>query len=210
MDNLRRILEIPSLLIEKETLVDGKKVCIRPMYIELIYLYPNILNDLADEIVEDLQEFQPSVLFAIEASVLPLATLVAERVGVPLSIVRKPRNFKHETDEPNLFLPTVKEYAAKLLERPILIDDALWSGFTIDGVFDMFEKMNVPFPKLYFLFDFYDFNSGGIKLRKDYKKLVEDRICWHSYQDVLDLAFQLALISEKAYQESIKLMNYQC
>lgn len=210
MDNLRRILEIPSFLIEKETLVDEKKVYIRPMYIELIYLYPDILNDLVEEIAEELQKLQPSVLFTIEASVLPLAALIAKRIHLPLSIIRKPRNFNHEIDEPNLFFPNVIEYANKLLERPVLIDDALWSGYTINGTFDLFEKMSIPFPKLYFLFDFYEFNSGGIKLNRKYKQYVEKRICWHTYQDILDLAFQLDLITEKAYQESIKLINYQC
>ena len=208
MDNLRRILEIPSFLIEKEILVDEKQVYIRPLYIELIYLYPDILNDLVEEIAKELQVLQPSVLFAIEASVLPLASLIAKWLQIPLSIVRKPRNFCHEIDEPNLFLTSVKEYNAKLLERPVLIDDALWSGFTIDGVFDLFEKMEIPFPQLYFLFDFYEFNSGGAKLNKKYKQFVENRICWHTYQDILDLAFQLDLITKKAYQESIKLMNY--
>lgn len=209
MDNLKRILEIPSFLIEKETLVDEKKIYIRPMYIELIYLYPDILNDLVKEIADELQELQPTVLFAIEASVLPLATLIAKRIQIPLSIVRKPRNFQHEIDEPNLFLPNIKEYRTKLLERPILIDDALWSGFTIDGVLNLLEKMDIPFPKLYFLFDFYEFNSGGVKLNKKYEQIVGNRICWHTYHEVLDLAIQLGLITEKAYQESIRLMNYQ-
>lgn len=208
MDNLKRVLNIPSFLIEKETLVDEKKIYIRPLYIELIYLYPDILNDLVEEIAEELQKFQPSVLFAIEASVLPLATLIAKRLRIPLSIIRKPRNFRHEIDEPNLFLPNVKAYKTKLLKRSILIDDALWSGFTIKNVFDLLEKMDIPFPKLYFLFDFYEFNSGGNKLSEKYKQIVEKRIYWHTYQEILDLAFQLNLITEKSYQGSIKLMNH--
>ncbi|MFW0968449.1 MAG: phosphoribosyltransferase family protein [Thermacetogeniaceae bacterium] len=209
MDNLRRILELPSFLIEKETLVDGKKVYIRPIYIELIYLYPDILNDLVDEIAEELQKFRPSVLFAIEASVLPLAALIAEKIKIPLSIIRKPRNFRHEIDEPDMFLSNVKEYDTKLLENPILIDDAIWSGFTIDYVLDLFEKMNIPFPKLFFLFDFYEFNSGGNKLKEKYKQIVKNRICWHSYQDILNLALHMDINNKKAYQESMKLMNHQ-
>lgn len=208
MDILKRILEIPSFLIEKETLVDGKKVYIRPMYIEQIYLYPDILMDLVSEIAKEIEKFQPSILFAIEASVLPLAALIAEKINVPLSIVRKPRNFHHEADEPGLFLPNMKEYESKLLERPLLIDDALWSGFTINNVLNLFSKMNIPFPKMYFLFDFYEFNFGGSELEEKYKEIIEERYCWHSYQEILELAFQTNLITKKAYQESIKLLHY--
>lgn len=207
MNNIIDVLRIPNFIIEKTTLIDGTENYIRPLYIELLYLYPELLNNVANDIVKKMETSEPSLLYAIEASILPLAGLIASKLNIPLSVIRKPYNYKHEEEKPLLFLPDYSCMKNIRLENAILIDDAIWSGYTIDNTLSLLEKMNIPVPNLFFLFDFYNYNYGGSRVQDKYKTLIDKRMVWYSYGEILDIAYKNNLISSDTYKKSKSLMK---
>ena len=202
MNLVRDIISIENFIIEKKTEVDGETVYIRPIYLELIYLYPDITNRLAGEIAEQIALLKPELLYAIEASILPLAMLVSHFLGIPLSIIRKPRNFAHEADEPELFINDILS-----MKRSILLDDAIWSGFTMNHVFQLFKRRNLDYPQCYFIFDFFDFNNGGVKLDMEFSPLLQNRVSWMTYDRLLKHALHHEKITREAYDNTVKLFR---
>lgn len=201
-DLLERILCLDEFVVEKQVAVDGETVFIRPLYIEILSLYPEIQVELASVISEQIQRFNPQVLYAIEASVLPLATLVAQKLNIPLSIVRKPRNFKHENDEPTVFIKK------ELKNQPsVLLDDALWSGYTMHHVLQEFEQQDILIPQCYFVFDFSAFCNGCKFLTPKQHEYLHKRASWVSYQEVINCAYELGLISDFAYHGTLELFG---
>ena len=199
IDLLKRIVNIDGFVCEKTTEVDGMKVYIRPLYVELLALYPKIQKELADEISEQIIKRNPEVLYTVEASVLPIATLVANNLCIPMSIIRKSCNFKHEVDEPSIFLDS------ELIEAPaVLLDDAIWSGRTIHNVFRRLEWCGVKQVSCYFIFDFLNFNGGGRYLDKNDLLYLQRRECWTTYREALEMARHCSVISDMAYSKTIE------
>ncbi len=198
---LNKILSINGFVEETVVTVDGETVYIRPLYIEKISLYPDIQAELAGVLSEQIKKFDPQVLYAIEASILPLATLIAQNLNIPLSIVRKPRNFKHENNEPNIFIEE------EMKCRPsVLLDDAIWSGYTMRYILEQFEALSIQLPKCYFIFDFSTFCNGCCKLLPEQKTFLQaNSVSWVSYREVIDLIYERGLISEFSYRETLKL-----
>lgn len=200
---LNKILSISGFVEEKVVTVDEKPVYIRPLYIEKISLYPDIQAELASVLSEQIKKFEPQVLYAIEASVLPLATLVAQNLGIPLSIVRKPRNHRHEDDEPIIYIEE------KMKSRPsVLLDDAIWSGFTLRHILPQFETLGIQLSMCYFIFDFSTFCDGFRELLPEQKRFLRaNSASWVSYREIVDLMYEKELISKSAYQGTLKLFS---
>lgn len=199
---LNKILNIENFVIEKKTFVDDINVYIRPLYIELISLYPKLQKELAEDISMQIGKFNPEVLYAVEASILPVASLVSQNLDVPLSIIRKPRNYKHEDEEPQIYITKA------LKSKPsILFDDAIWSGYTMSYVFELFQKYGICMPQFYFLFDFLDFNNGGIYLKAHELSLLNNRQSWVTYRKCVENAYRMGLVSDQAYINTLKLFN---
>ena len=199
---LDEILSIENFILEQDTGIDDMDVYIRPLYIELIALYPSLQKELAQELSEEIKQFSPELLFTIEAATLPIATLIANNLEIPLSIIRKPYNHKHEKDEPLLFFDNRFKDASA-----VLLDDAIWSGYTINYAFDLLEKHNIPLPQCYFIFDFLSFNKGGCHLNERYLAHLKDRTYWLSYRDIVERAYLNKLITNKTYKKTILLFN---
>ena len=199
---LKKLICLDGFICEKQVNVDGEPVYIRPLYIEWLALFPNLQAELAIEIGKQLQKYEPKVLYAVEASILPLATLIAQYLKLPLSIVRKPRNYKHEEDEPTVF---VEEGMKKL--PAVLLDDAIWSGFTMNHILQEFEKLEIKPPHCYFIFDFSDFNQGKQYLTPQQKTFLQESESWVSYRTVVELAYQNGLISDTAYLKTRELFS---
>ena len=199
---LDEILEIEHFILEQDTGVDGVDVHIRPLYIELIALYPFLQKKLAYELSGEIKQFNPKILYAIESSILPIAALVANNLEIPLSIIRKHYNYKHEKDEPVLFINNSLKKASA-----VLLDDAVWSGKTISHTFNVLEKNDIPLPNCYFVFDFLNFNKGGDYLHGKYYAHLKKRAYWLSYRDVIERAYVKKIISRDVFEKTMKLFN---
>lgn len=201
-DLLNEIINIKGFVTEQSAEVDEREVFIRPLYIELLSLYPSIQKELADEISEQIAKYKPQVLYAIEASILPIASLVANNLNIPLSIIRKPRNFKHEKEEPDLFIKDDLKNCPS-----VLLDDAIWSGYTINYVFQKLKKYGIQPPSCYFIFDFLDFNGGGRYLTEQDLFYLQKRTYWITYKEVLEISYTNGIVSNEAYQKTMLLFN---
>lgn len=200
---LDKILSIPGFVEETMVAVDGEPVYIRPLYIEKVCLYPDIQMELADVISGQIKRFEPQMLYAIEASVLPLAALVAKNLNIPLSIVRKPRNFRHEEKEPDIFIEKDMEALPS-----VLLDDAIWSGYTMFHVLERFGELGIRPPVCYFVFDFSTFCNGSRELlpeQRDFLRASSES--WVSYREIVDLMYDKKLISQAAWQGTLKLFS---
>lgn len=201
-DLLERMLLLDNFVVEKVTGVDDVPVYIRPLYIELLSLNPSMQRELAQDISAQIRKWAPEVLYTVEASILPIASLVSQELDIPLSIIRKPRNFKHESDEPRIYI------SDELKGRPgVLFDDAAWSGYTMHYVFEFFRELGIPWPQCYFVFDFMDFDEGGNKLTEEERAFLRNRRSWVGYREVVGVAHRLDLISEHAYTHTMSLFN---
>ena len=197
---LRSIVKYDDFIIQEEALIDENlRVFIRPLYIEKLYLDCDIINRLADDIANSLLDNRYEIIYAIEASVLPLAALVAERLRCSLSIIRKPRNFHHEEKEPNIFYK--KDCNTK---NSLLLDDAIWSGYTINNVLSLTDKLGIMINDFYFIFDMLDFR-GGFELKDCYKERLKKRKYWAHYKEIINMAYSENLISKEAYINSLRL-----
>lgn len=197
---LHKIINLDGFIIERSTQVDKKEVFIRPLYIELLSLYPLIQKSLADEISNDILKYKPKVLYAIEASVLPIAALVSDNLKIPMSIIRKPRNYKHENEEPELFIIDELRKCSS-----VLLDDAIWSGYTINYTFQILKKYGIQIPQCYFIFDFLDFNDGGCFLNENDLLYLKNRRYWTTYKNIIDISCDSGVISNETYRSTMQL-----
>lgn len=199
---LDKILSLENFIIEKQTLVDNTEIYIRPLYIELISLYPKLQKELAKEISVQISESSPEVIYAVEASILPVASLVSQELNIPLSVIRKPRNYKHENDEPQLYISN--ELKNKV---SVLLDDAIWSGYTMRYIFELFRKQEIRMPQFYFLFDFMDFIKGGTYLDRHELAILGERRSWVTYRECVERAYIMGIISNETYKNTLNLFD---
>lgn len=198
-DLLKDILEIEDFIVEQDVIVDNQAVCIRPLYIEKISLYPELQKKMGKAISNQIKKYSPEVLYVVEASIIPIATLVSQELGIPMSIIRKEDNYRHEEEEPPIFLN--KDMYSK---TGVLLDDAIWTGRTMHYVFGLFEKLGIELPQCYFIFDFYAFANGADKLLNEEKAILENRASWITYEELIEFAYSNGYISEHAYIETNK------
>lgn len=199
---LHKICSIEDFIIEQAVIVDNAPVVIRPLYVERISLFPDIFDELAQEISISLSSYSPEVIYTIEASILPLAAVVANKMKIPLSVIRKQNLYEREINEPKYFINS------RLKSVPaVLFDDALYSGNTLNHALTLLKCNGISLPQCYFLFDFYEFANGGSRLCKDYISLVQSRACWVSYKELLLFLYDNNSISDIAFQKSMALFR---
>lgn len=199
---LKKIICLENFIIENKIKIDGEGMYIRPLYLELLALSPDIQMELAAEISKQIKKYHPQVLYAIESAILPLATLIAEKLNIPLSIVRKPRNYKHEDAEPTIF---IREELKSL--PSVLIDDAIWSGYTMHHIFKEFVRQNIKLPFCYFVFNFLDFCKGGAYLTEVQQKFLQNSDYWVNYREIVIIAHDFGLVSDLAYENTIQMFS---
>jgi adenine/guanine phosphoribosyltransferase-like PRPP-binding protein len=197
------LLQVDNFFNEGATVIDGMSVPCKPIYIEYLYLYPGIFKKVVSIIKDEIQKYEPNMLLAVESAILPISTAVAQQLDLPLCIVRKPTHTPHEPGEPLYFLN--KEHIKDVSGRSILIDDAIWSGKTINYVLDLFMKDAIAIPRMFFIFDFMELKGGGEYIPQKYQQYMAKRISLISYREFLEVSKEKGYISDLAYNESKKM-----
>lgn len=197
---IEEILNIKGFVIEQKCLCDNVALHIRPLYIEKIYLLPNILNLLSEIVCSEFMNMNIKQIFAIESAILPCAAVVANKLGIPLCIIRKPNNYRHEEFEPQMFVPD--NYLA---EYAVIFDDALWTGKTLNYSLGLFEYLKIEIPhNFYFIFDFRNFMLEKDCANEKCKEYIKNRKALINYRTLVDKAFEMKKINLGTYIETIK------
>ncbi len=200
---IEEILNIKEFVIEQKCLCDNVVLYIRPLYIEKIYLLPNILNLLSEIVCSEFMKMNIKHIFAIESAILPCAAVVANKLGIPLCIIRKQNNYKHEKFEPQIFVPD--NY---IPEHAIVFDDALWTGKTLNYSLGLFEYLKIEIPhNFYFIFDFRNFMCEKDCASEKCKEYIKNRKVLINYRILVDKAFEMKKINLETYIETIKLFE---
>lgn len=200
---LDEILSINDFIIEQKCFCDNIKLYIRPLYIEKINMFPAILDKISDAICDTFIKKGIRFIFALESAVLPCASLIANKLSLPLCVIRKQNSLKHEELEPDIFIPD--DYCDKYA---IIIDDALWTGKSINYCYSLFEKLNKKPPCYsYFIFDFRNFIKGEECIDKKFKSYYNNSQHFIDYKTIIKKAYQMNIISSEAYMETIKLFR---
>jgi len=200
---IEEILNIKEFVIEQKCLCDDVALYIRPLYIEKIYLLPNILNLLSEIVCSEFVKMNIKQIFAIESAILPCAAVVANKMGIPLCIIRKSNNYRHEKFEPQIFVPD--NYLA---EHAVIFDDALWTGKTLNYSLSLFEYFKIEIPhNLYFIFDFRNFMQEKDCANEKCKEHIKNRKALINYRILVDKAFEMKRINLETYIETIKLFE---
>lgn len=197
---MEEILNIKEFVIEQKCSCDDVDIYIRPLYIEKIYLLPSILNRLSEIVCSEFMKMNIKQIFAIESAILPCAAVVANKLGIPLCIIRKPNNYRHEKFEPLIFVPNnyLPEYA-------VVFDDALWTGKTLNYSLGLFEYLKIEIPhNFYFIFDFRNFMQEKDCANEKCKEYIKNRKVLINYRTLVDKAFKMKKINLETYTETMK------
>ena len=134
----------------------------------------NLLKALADEFYAVFAEDKPTLILTIEASGIALATVVAERFGVPLLFAKKAKsdNIEGGPYKSELFSFTYKKTVNLIVsaewlgenERVLVIDDFLANGEALRGVIDIAHQANAEVVGVGIAVE-KGFQPGGQKLR---------------------------------------------
>lgn len=200
---IEEILNIKDFIIEQKCLCDDVDLYIRPLYIEKIYLSPNILNQLCKIVCNEFMKMNIKQIFAIESAILPCAAIIANKLNIPLCIIRKSNNYRHEKLEPQIFVPD--NYLA---EYAVIFDDALWTGKTLNYSLELFEYLKIEIPhNLYFIFDFRNFMKAKDCANEICKEHIKNRKALINYRILVNKAFEMKKINLKTYVETIKMFE---
>ena len=134
----------------------------------------NLLKALADEFYAVFAEDKPTLILTIEASGIALATVVAERFGVPLLFAKKAKsdNIEGGLYKSEIFSFTYKKTVNLIVsaewlgenERVLVIDDFLANGEALRGVIDIAHQANAEVVGVGIAVE-KGFQPGGQKLR---------------------------------------------
>ncbi len=134
----------------------------------------NLLKALADEFYAVFAEDKPTLILTIEASGIALATVVAERFGVPLLFAKKAKsdNIEGGLYKSEIFSFTYKKTVNLIVsaewlgenERVLVIDDFLANGEALRGVIDIAHQANAEVVGVGIAIE-KGFQPGGQKLR---------------------------------------------
>lgn len=200
---IENIINIKDFIIEQKCSCDGADLYIRPLYIEKIYIFPNILEQLADIICSEFIKMNIEQIFAIESAVLPCAAVIANKLNVPLCVIRKSNNYRHEKFEPEIFM--TNNY---LSEHAVILDDALWTGKTLNDSLKLFENLKIEIPhNFYYIFDFENFMQSKEFINQKCKYYIKNKKCFVNYRELVDKAFEMKKINMKTYIETLNLFD---
>lgn len=134
----------------------------------------SLLKDLADEFYREFADTKPTLIMTVEASGIALATVCAERFGIPLLFAKKA---KSDNIEGGLYKSEIYSYTYKKTvdlivsaewlnsnERVLVIDDFLANGEALRGVIDIVHQANAEVVGVGVAVE-KGFQPGGKKLR---------------------------------------------
>lgn len=200
---IEEIINIKDFVIEQRCFCDDVVLYIRPLYIEKIYFFQDILDELSEIVCTEFMEMNIKHIFAIESAILPCAAVIANKLNIPLCIIRKASTYRHENLEPQIFI--TDNYSA---EHAVIFDDALWTGKTLNYCLGLFENLKIEIPhNLYFIFDFRNFIKEKDCANEKCKEFIKKRKYMINYKMFVDKAYEMRKISTETYVETIKLFD---
>ncbi len=133
-----------------------------------------LMKQLADEFYRCFGDDKPTVILTIEASGIALATITAERFGVPLLFAKKAKsdNIEGGLYKSEIFSYTYKKTVNLILsaewlsskDRVLVIDDFMANGEALRGVLDIANQAGATVVGVGIAVE-KGFQSGGQKLR---------------------------------------------
>ena len=149
----------------------------------------SLLKELADEFYSIFAEDKPTIIMTVEASGIALATVTAERFGLPLLFAKKA---KSDNIEGGLYKSEIYSYTYKKAvnlivsaewlsssDRVLVIDDFLANGEALRGVIDIAHQAGAEVVGVGVAVE-KGFQPGGQKLRDHGYKLHSLAIIEHA------------------------------
>lgn len=134
----------------------------------------DLLKALADEFYEVFAKDEPTIILTVEASGIALATIVAERFGLPLLFAKKAKsdNIEGGLYKSEIFSYTYKKTVNLIVsaewlgegDRVLVIDDFLANGEALRGVIDIAHQARAEVVGVGIAVE-KGFQAGGQKLR---------------------------------------------
>ena len=134
----------------------------------------NLLKAMADEFYTLFAKENPTIILTVEASGIALATVVAERFGIPLLFAKKAKsdNIEGGLYKSEIFSYTYKKTVNLIVstewlkegDRVLVIDDFLANGEALRGVIDIAHQANAEVVGVGIAIE-KGFQAGGQKLR---------------------------------------------
>lgn len=134
----------------------------------------SLLKELAEEFYQIFAEDKPTVILTVEASGIALATITAERFGLPLLFAKKAKsdNIEGGLYKSEIFSYTYKKAVNLIVsaewlgagDRVLVIDDFLANGEALRGVIDIAHQANAEVVGVGVAIE-KGFQPGGQKLR---------------------------------------------
>lgn len=198
---LELFLEVKDIISDKKTYIDGHLLPHSSIKIEYLYLYPKLFSLIAKLLYSKIAKFGDfDIIYGMESAILPLCSKISSIAKKPLYILRKPKHLK--IDSYNYLPLYLKKYGQS---KSILIDDSIFTGFTINYALEKFNEREIPYPKLFFIFDFLETIYGGSKLDNNFTEIVKNRFCVIKYEDLLKMCYNKGLIKKSTLNEAMKL-----
>lgn len=149
----------------------------------------DLLKALADEFYEVFAKDEPTIILTVEASGIALATIVAERFGLPLLFAKKAKsdNIEGGLYKSEIFSYTYKKTVNLIVsaewlgegDRVLVIDDFLANGEALRGVIDIAHQAGAEVVGVGIAVE-KGFQAGGQKLRDAGYKLHSLAIIEHA------------------------------
>ena len=134
----------------------------------------SLLKALADEFYTIFADDKPTIILTVEASGIALATIVAERFGIPLLFAKKAKsdNIEGGLYKSEIFSYTYKKTVNLIVssewlndnDRVLVIDDFLANGEALRGVIDIVHQAKAEVVGVGIAVE-KGFQPGGQKLR---------------------------------------------
>lgn len=134
----------------------------------------NLLRELADEFYRVFADKKPTLIMTVEASGIALATVTAERFGLPLLFAKKAKsdNIEGGLYKSEIFSYTYKKTVNLIVsaewlsadDRVLVIDDFLANGEALRGVIDIIHQAGAEVVGVGVAVE-KGFQQGGQKLR---------------------------------------------
>lgn len=134
----------------------------------------SLLKEMADEFYRVFAEDKPTLIMTVEASGIALATVTAERFGLPMLFAKKAKsdNIEGGLYKSEIFSFTYKKTVNLIVsaewlsagERVLVIDDFLANGEALRGVIDIVHQSGAELAGVGIAIE-KGFQPGGQKLR---------------------------------------------
>ena len=127
-----------------------------------------LMRDLADEFAKYFDVKNITMVLTAEASGIALATICAERYGVPMVFAKKAKsdNIEGGLYQSDIFSYTYKKKVTLLVSQDWIIDDFMAKGYAMRGLIDIVNKAGAQLAGIGVAVE-KGFQDGGDSLRRE-------------------------------------------